>query len=56
MKAEQYETWEQAFDACREANHPITVTVAEDTDDRVGKIFPSGYVQQVGVKTQEPTQ
>jgi len=35
---EQYDTWQEAFDACRERDAPLKVRVK----DEVGKIYPSG--------------
>lgn len=37
--AETFDTWPEAFDACREANRPLVVCV----DGEVAKIFPSGH-------------
>jgi len=45
MTAEQYATWEEAFDACREANRPLVVRV----DGEIAKIFPSGSCRTISV-------
>lgn len=43
MKVEEFDTWELAFDACREEDYPIVVRV----DGEIRKIFPSGSSQTI---------
>ena len=39
MTSQRFETWNHAFDTCREVNAPMVVTV----DGETLKIFPSGH-------------
>jgi len=44
---ETFDTWEEAFDACRERNRPIVVRCDEDGKTEVSKIYPSGHSRVV---------
>ena len=39
---EVFDTWSEAFDACRERDRPIVVECSEDRIGEVAKIYPSG--------------
>lgn len=44
---ERFDSWEEAFDTCRERDRPLTITVWDNEDERGwvdAKIFPSGHV------------
>ncbi len=52
----QFDTWETAYDYCREANHPVIVRVVNDVEDETAKIFPSGGCKTLVRKSQDPQQ
>lgn len=41
MSRERFDTWEEAYDCCREGDTPMVVRVGDET----GKVFPSGSYQ-----------
>ena len=45
MKAEKFETWEAAFDSCREGDAPMVVEVKGEGE--ITKIYPSGSCKTV---------
>ena len=49
MSATRFETWELAFDTCRERNTPMVATV----DNETLKIFPSGHSVDPNTKRDE---
>ncbi len=44
--AKQFDTWEEAFNYCREADHPVVVRV----DGETAKIYPSGAWKPIKAK------
>lgn len=49
-KATPFDTWQEAFNYCREGNAPVVVRVEGET----AKIFPSGHCKTLQVSTDEP--
>ena len=49
MKVFACDDWSDAFDLCREFDHPIVVVV----DGDLKKIFPSGAAKEVKTRTYE---
>ena len=47
MTVKQFNTWEEAFDYCRERNCPVIIKV----DGETAKIFPSGAAKTLDYKT-----
>lgn len=37
--------WEEAFDLCREAGHPLVVYIL--TEDETHKVYPSGHTKKI---------
>jgi hypothetical protein len=50
MNAEKFDDWSEAYDVCRERNHPIVAQVGGE----ICKIFPSGSAQQIAPRLQTP--
>jgi hypothetical protein len=42
MKLEHFNTWEEAYDSCRERNVPMSVHVSAGGKHERAKIYPSG--------------
>ena len=40
---EEFDTWPEAFDCCRERNRPLDVCVPDGPDYEYARIFPSGH-------------
>ena len=51
MKYETFYDWSEAFDVCRDRDHPIIATVEEpdgEIEGEIAKIYPSGCAKTVG--------
>lgn len=44
MAYKGFETFQEAFDYCREANHPVDVVVTGEIVWKLYKLYPSGRV------------
>lgn len=55
MTYERFNDWSKAFDACRERNHPMRVSVWDEPSDAYVDcvIFPSGAIKQNLVQPSE---
>ena len=42
-----FDSWCEAFDYCREANHPIVVRVTNRVCDETAKVYPSGTCRTI---------
>lgn len=49
MKTEEFKEWWEAFDTCREKNHPIIARVK----DEICKIYPSGSSKAIRLQRGE---
>ena len=49
--AKRFDTWTEAFDACRERNRPIDVAVPTDLGMEYAEIFPSGHAKTLYAAT-----
>ena len=50
LNVELFDDWSEAFDYCREVDHPVVAQVGTE----VGKVFPSGWYNYIGKVTTNP--